>query len=87
MRRAINTTVTRVTCRQTTLPAPDLLHVFPNAASLDMRIEDTKRFCAELERMASGNARLFARLHHLSVVIPEFRAGQFIPGLLQMLRR
>ena len=88
MRRAMNATVTRVTLGDETHPTLDLLEVFPNASALDLHLASATEL---LEQLASGNARLLARLHHLRFTICseeiEHIIGAIIPALLQVLSR
>jgi hypothetical protein len=89
MRRAMNTTVTHVTCPVTTLPAQDLLEVFPNATYLKLTVFGAIDSCALLEWMVSGSARLLASLHHLSIDIDAeaIEAAEVIPAMLNLISR
>jgi hypothetical protein len=89
LRRAMNAAVSRVTCAEATLAAPDLLDVFPNAASLHLNLASATDACALLERMVSGKARLLARLRHISIHTSgeAVESAAFIPAVSAMLSR
>jgi hypothetical protein len=85
MRRAMNATVTCITCGEATLPTHDLLAVFPNASKLVLESADAALF----QQVASGNARLLARVHHLIIdtCTQLIEAADFLPAMLAMLSR
>ena len=86
MRRSVNATVTHIACEPASLPARELLHVFPNVSSLDLRLATLEVDLAWfILHLARSSGRMLARIQHLKLEVDRVHPGVSIGGSLGLL--